>query len=261
MSRLDPPDPSWNDPVQEQRVQMFVTSAKQALHGTRATLRELLSETAARHEVFLWKFALIAEQRGIDRLDHMMRVGQMSGLLALEITSDYRFARLVCQAAPHHDVGKICIADEILHKSVPLDEAEAQLWRAHATLGARLLCWPDSDLLRLAEQIALHHHERFDGTGYPAGLGAYDVPLCARIVAVADQLDALTRSPAAGPSLPMDAALGVLEDHCGTQFDPAVVEAAWHCQRELVSLQQVVDLKFNGRRIADMDHRVFRPIF
>lgn len=261
MSRDNPPDPGWNNPVQEQRVQMFVSSAQAALHGTHATLRELLSETSARHEVFLWKFALIAEQRGIDSLDHMMRVGQMSGLLALEVSSDYRFARLVCQAAPHHDVGKICIPDHILRRNPPLSDAEMQLWCAHPALGARLLCWPDSDLLRLAEQIALHHHERFDGAGYPAGLAGYEVPLCARIVAVADQLEELTRSKGPDVGLPMDGALRRLEDEAGTRFDPAVVEAALNCQRELVSLQRVVDLKFNGRQMADMDHRVFRPIF
>ncbi len=140
----------------------------------------------------LQRLALVAEFRDYGTWEHAARIGRVAELLATTIGLPPEEAALIGMAAPLHDLGKIAIADSILLKPGKLTEEEWQKMRRHTTIGARMLSGGSCPVLRAATEIALYHHERFDGRGYPHGRVGEDIPLAARIVAVADVFDALT---------------------------------------------------------------------
>jgi putative two-component system response regulator len=131
---------------------------------------------------------------------------------------------LIRRAAPLHDVGKIGIPDAILLKLGKLTAAEFELVKTHTSIGARILSGSRFALLRLAEEIAFNHHERWDGSGY-AGLAGNQIPLAGRIVGVADVFDALTQKRPYKPAWPVEEAIAEIERQRGLQFDPSIVEA------------------------------------
>ena len=131
---------------------------------------------------------------------------------------------LVREAAPLHDIGKIAIPDSILLKPGRLSDEEYEVVKTHALLGARVLTGADSELLEVAERIVRHHHERWDGDGYPDGLAGEDIPVVARITAVADVFDVLVHERPYKDSWSVEAAAEEIREGADTQFDPAVVE-------------------------------------
>ena len=138
------------------------------------------------------RLALAAEYRDDATGQHADRIGRTSELLALELGLDAAEATLIGQAARLHDIGKIGIADELLLKPGKYTAEEFAAMELHPAIGARILSGSTNELLMMAEQIALTHHERWDGRGYPCGLAGEAIPLPGRIVAVADVFDALT---------------------------------------------------------------------
>lgn len=156
---------------------------------------------------------------------HTRRVGISSAAIARVLGLDDANVELIARAAPLHDVGKIAIPDRILLKPGPLDAEEMQIMRSHTTIGARLLSSSQSPLLEAARAIALAHHERWDGTGYPAGLAGADIPLAGRIVAIADFYDALSHDRPYRKRLAHDDVLATIVAERGRHFDPAVHDA------------------------------------
>src|SRR5262249_4699926 len=144
----------------------------------------------AHHEI-LERLAMAAEFRDDETGQHIKRVGRMSGVLARNLGLPPEQVDLIERAAPLHDVGKIGIPDHILRKPEPLTPEEFEVIKSHAAIGASILSGGRFPLLRMAEEIALTHHERWDGTGYPRGLAGEAIPLSGRIVALADAFDAL----------------------------------------------------------------------
>ena len=130
---------------------------------------------------------------------------------------------MIRQAAPMHDLGKIAIPDAILMKPGPLDAAERASVERHTLEGARMLEGGTMPLVRMAETIALSHHERWDGTGYPHRLKGEEIPLVGRIVAVADVYDALLSERPYKPAWSVEDAVGEIRRNAGTQFDPALI--------------------------------------
>ena len=179
---------------------------------------------AARLEV-LDRLALAAEYRDDDTREHTRRVGARAARLAARLGVDAVQVDLIGQAAPLHDVGKLGVSDAILLKPGPLDEDERTRMQAHTEIGRRILAGSSSPVLRLAEEIAHTHHERWDGTGYPRRLAGEAIPLAGRIVAVADVFDALTHVRPYKPAWPAQRAYGELCAPAGRQFDAAVVDA------------------------------------
>jgi len=167
----------------------------------------------------------VAEVRDDATGQHTKRVGRLSGQLAQELHLPTEEAELIMRAAPLHDLGKVAIADSILLKSGSFEDLERESMRRHATLGAELLEGARSELLRLAGTIAAYHHERWDGQGYPHGLAGDQIPLAARIVAVADAFDALTHARPYKDAWSAREALLEIERERGWQFDPRVVDA------------------------------------
>jgi len=178
----------------------------------------------ARLEAFR-KLALAAEYRDDETREHTQRVGHVAHLLAVELGMDPADAEILAQVAPLHDVGKIGIPDAILLKPGRLDEAEFAAMKGHALIGAEILGGTNSPLFTVAAEIALCHHERWDGTGYPSGLGRDGIPLPARIVALVDAFDAISHERPYKPPWPIDKALEEIQRSSGSHFDPEIVEA------------------------------------
>lgn len=168
-------------------------------------------------------FASELEVWSLDTAGHCERLARLSEMTALCMDIESQAVEDIKLAAHLHDVGKVGIPDAILRKPGPLDDGEWALMREHPAIGARMLTF--AGLLPSVRVMVRAHHERFDGTGYPDGLRGRDIPLGARIVAVADAYDAMTSVRPYRAGLPKDEALGRLWQARGTQFDPDAVEA------------------------------------
>lgn len=188
-------------------------------------VRERTQELEATHLEMLDRLAVAAEFRDDATGQHIKRVGQMSAILAQSLGLSKNQVELIQRAAPLHDVGKIGIPDRILLKPGTLIPEEFEVIKTHTTIGARILAGGRFALLRMAEEIALTHHERWDGTGYPQGLKGEAIPLPGRIVALADAFDALTSPRSYKKAQSVEAAVVAIKRGAGTQFDPRVVDA------------------------------------
>ncbi|MEN6448848.1 MAG: CHASE domain-containing protein [Thermoguttaceae bacterium] len=154
---------------------------------------------------------------------HVRRVGLLSEALAKAAGWPVTQCDCIRQAAPMHDVGKIGVPDAILRKPDKLTPDEFEVMKTHTLIGGEMLAGSSVPLLQMAREIALNHHERWDGQGYPNGWAAQDIPESARIVAIVDVYDALTHDRVYRPAMSEDEALAVLREGAGTQFDPLLV--------------------------------------
>jgi putative two-component system response regulator len=195
-------------------------------------------QQSLRPDFNLYSLTRPTEGRDRETLGHVERVCAYARILAGRLTTHRRFRDTVDadfvdrlgSAAALHDVGKVAVPDAILCKPGPLTEGESSLMRQHTVLGAESLAkslrdHPDVDLKDMAIEIALTHHERWDGHGYPRGLRAEAIPVSGRIVALADVYDALTSKRVYKDAFPHDLARTVILRDRGTHFDPAVVDA------------------------------------
>jgi PAS domain S-box-containing protein/putative nucleotidyltransferase with HDIG domain len=173
----------------------------------------------------LRRLALAAEYRDDETHQHTERVAALSALLAQQLGLLPAIVEQMRQAAPLHDIGKLGIPDAILLKRGRLTERERALMQKHTAIGASILADSGFPVLVLGEQIARTHHERWDGTGYPAQLAGADIPMAGRIVAVADVFDALTHERPYKRAWPLPDAIAEIVSGRGTQFDPEVVSA------------------------------------
>lgn len=190
----------------------------------------------------LLRLARAAEFRDYDTAQHTQRVGQTTRLIAQQLKLSPNLVQLIGKAALLHDVGKIGIADSLLLKTGDLTERERELMRAHTEIGAEILAGSQFALLNLAQEIALSHHERWDGTGYPNRLRGDEIPLSGRIVAVADAFDALVHVRPYKQAWTIEEALNEIEGQRGKHFDPMIVDA-------FIEVQKNYDLE----RIDELD--------
>ncbi|AND87851.1 MULTISPECIES: HD domain-containing phosphohydrolase [Bradyrhizobium] len=225
----------------------------------------LASEVAAairklgeREEEIILRLALAVEYRDNDTGEHTLRVARYSRIIAEQLGLPARLCRDIYLAAPLHDVGKVAIPDNILLKPGRLTDEEMAVIRTHATIGERILADSSCELIQLGAQIAAGHHERWDGAGYPNGLKTDEIPVAARVVAVADVFDALTtRRPYKEP-MPLGAARNYLVENQGRQFDPACVEAflsRWNEVMEIAAGQQATPFQKTEATLAPVMER------
>ncbi|MCW8884508.1 MAG: HD domain-containing protein, partial [Motiliproteus sp.] len=151
---------------------------------------------------------------------HVIRMSFYARLLALKAGLSEEQAELLFNAAPMHDVGKIGIPDYILQKPGKLNAEEWAIMRRHCEYGANIIGNSDSDLMQLAREVAMTHHERWDGKGYPKGLKGEEIPIVGRIVAISDVFDALVSTRPYKSPWPVDQALEYILEQSGSQFDP-----------------------------------------
>lgn len=187
-------------------------------------VRRRTEDLRHREEEIALRLVAAAEYRDEDSAGHIRRIGMFAEALARALGWNLGDVDLIRVAAPMHDIGKIGVPDGILLKSTRLTPEEFAVVKQHAAIGARMLEGSDIPLLRMAEQIALAHHEKWDGSGYPRSLAFEDIPLPARIVAVADVFDALTCVRAYRPAFEEDKALEMMHAGRGTHFDPEIFD-------------------------------------
>jgi putative two-component system response regulator len=217
------------------------------------------AQLEASHQNVVHCLARAAEFRDDDTGRHVLRVGRYAGAIARRLGWDQAASEMLEQAAQLHDVGKLGIPDAILMKPGKLTPQEFEVmqkhcgygkqvfeslsgpeWstlRKHAELGDRILAGCDSPVLDMAARIALTHHERWDGSGYPIGLAGEDIPIEGRIVAVADVFDALSTRRSYKPAFPLEKCLAILEEGRGAHFDPRVLDAFFASRDEVVRIQ------------------------
>jgi len=170
------------------------------------------------------RLSLAADYRDDNTGAHTRRVGRTSGLIASELGLPNEFVGNIIPAAALHDIGKIGISDLILLKPGKLTTEEFDTMKTHTLIGASILSGSSSPVLKLAEEIAMNHHEYWDGCGYAGKLG-HEIPISGRIVAVADFFDALTHERPYKEAWPVEVAVEAVLERSGTQFDPDVVDA------------------------------------
>lgn len=235
------------------QVRDYARTLEDAVHERTADLE------ASRRELVLC-LARAGEFRDTDTGHHVMRVGRFAGIIARAMQCPAEFVEMLEQAAQLHDIGKIAIPDDVLRhpgkltpedfermqrhvlfgKRIiePMAAAEAEAMRRHAAAGQNILAASKSPLILMASRIALTHHERWDGAGYPLGLAAHDIPLEGRITAVADVFDALASKRPYKPAFPFEKCCTIISEDSGKHFDPEVV-AAFMSQRQTIARVQI----------------------
>ncbi|AUN94489.1 HD domain-containing phosphohydrolase [Pseudazoarcus pumilus] len=183
-----------------------------------------VEELVATRLAIVQRLGVAAEYKDDETGRHVIRMSHYSRVLALAAGLGERVADEILHAAPMHDVGKIGIPDAILRKPGKLDADEWKIMASHVEIGARIIGEHETGLLALARRIALCHHEKWDGSGYPAGLAGEDIPIEARIVAIADVFDALTSERPYKHAWPVEEAVALLQRERGRHFDARLVD-------------------------------------
>lgn len=223
--------------------------AEELVERLQETHRELLST----QEVTVLALAQLADSRDPETGEHLLRMRAFAQILACymaeeakheEVDSDFLIE--LYRSTPLHDIGKVGIPDNILLKPGKLTRDEFEIMKRHTIIGAQALeratrqC-QNSNFLRMAVDIALYHHERYNGRGYPCGLSGEEIPLAARITAVADVFDALTSARVYKPAMPVDEAKSLILSEDGEHFDPQIVDAFVHCFEDFVQVKEAID--------------------
>lgn len=225
----------------------------------RAGIRVLSLET---REMVIFAMAKLAESRDHETGCHLERVQHYSRRLAEGLAKmpqfsreiDADFIRLIFQTSPLHDVGKVAIPDNVLLKPGRLTAEEFEIMKTHTKVGAdtletALAKYPQARFLQVARDIALSHHERWDGAGYPQGLSGNDIPLAARIVAVADVYDALTSRRVYKDAYSHETARDIIVEDAEKHFDPNVVTAFLSAQQDFIQIRK----RFADHQQADVE--------
>jgi putative two-component system response regulator len=195
-----------------------------------------IDELKNTHLELIQRLGRAAEFKDNETGMHVIRMSHVSGRIALEMGMDAGFAEQLVHAAPMHDIGKIGIPDHVLLKPGKLDDEELAIMRTHPQLGADILDKSNSQLIRLAHTVALYHHEKWDGSGYPFGLKGEEIPIEARIVAVADVFDALLSKRPYKEAWPVEKAVEEIKSQINRHFDPQVVAAMLSCLPALIAI-------------------------
>ncbi|MFC1684295.1 HD domain-containing phosphohydrolase [Pseudomonadota bacterium] len=179
-----------------------------------------------------------AEHRDNETGLHIIRMSKYCQLLAIQIGWNETNAELILHSSPMHDIGKLGIPDRILLKPGKLDAEEWEIMKSHSLKGAEILTGHPSELLRMAKDIALYHHEKWNGKGYPYGLNGKEIPLSARIVSIIDVFDALTSKRPYKEAWPLEQALDEIKAGRGEHFDPDITDAFFHILPQIRSIME-----------------------
>ncbi|MDX1451407.1 MAG: response regulator [Oleiphilaceae bacterium] len=222
---------------QNRELQRLVRERTREIHETQVAVIERLGRAA--------------EFKDNETGRHVLRMSEYARIIALAAGMNEHDAETLKLAAPMHDIGKIKIPDQILCRSGKLEDDEMELMRGHPEFGADIIGEHHSELLQMARVVALSHHEKWDGSGYPMGLVAEEIPLVARIVAIADVFDALTSRRPYKTAWSIDDALSYIESRAGEHFDPGLTP---------LLRENLEDVKAVHLRYADDDTASPEPI-
>jgi putative two-component system response regulator len=222
---------AYNDHMRdyERELETEVAKRTKEVYAAMAMVEETALETIQR-------LASAAECRDQYTGSHILRVSRYAEAVARKMELDGGFVKSLLYAASMHDIGKIGIPDKILMKPGKLKDKEWEIMQQHTVIGAKILHGSKQDYMKLAEEIALTHHEKWNGTGYPQGLQGKRIPISGRIVAVADVFDALISERPYKPSLSLRESFTIIKNERGTHFDPAVIDAFTGIKQEILSI-------------------------
>ncbi|MDA2934716.1 HD domain-containing protein, partial [Acidobacteria bacterium AH-259-D05] len=216
-----PFDPHKVDSVASLASQAAVALTNRQLIEDLTDAKQLIEEA---HLDTIQRLAIVAEYKDEDTAVHIRRMSRYCGVLARALNMPPKEVELILHASPMHDVGKIGIPDAVLLKPGKLDAEEWNIMKQHTIMGAQILSGSQSELIQAGQVIALSHHEKWDGSGYPNGLAKEDIPLFGRICAVADVFDALTSKRPYKDAFPNEKAYKILEEGRGKHFDEHILE-------------------------------------
>jgi putative two-component system response regulator len=216
--------------------------AHRLVHDQKAVLEEMVrarTEELRRTRLqVVQRLGMAAEYRDEETGYHILSMSHTCALLVRAIGWSEADCDLMLNASPMHDIGKIGIPDAILLKPGKFEPDEWETMKTHTTIGAKLLDGDDSDIMQMAREIALTHHEKWDGSGYPNGLSGEAIPLSGRIAALADVFDALTSARPYKKAWTVDAAVDLIKENNGRHFDPALVEVFLRELPEILKIRE-----------------------
>ncbi|MCE5337020.1 MAG: response regulator [Desulfobacteraceae bacterium] len=218
------------------RMQQAMKSLVKRNRSLDRCVREHTRELRETQVEIIYRLSRAVEYRDTETAMHVKRLSHFCRVLAFSLGCDEETCELLHLASPMHDIGKIGIPDRILLKNGPLDDEERTIMQSHTIKGAEILSGHDSALITAARVIALTHHERWDGSGYPRGLSRDEIPLYGRIVSVCDVFDALTSLRPYKKGWPVDEAVDEIRACSGSHFDPQIVEAFDKALPEVVEI-------------------------
>ena len=221
-------------------------SMKQRLYALERQLLAGMREAEWRERETLYLLARATEYREYGFAGHIVRVERLAGMISDALGLPEDEVRMIEAAAPLHDIGKLGIPDSILLKKGPLTPDEWSIMRRHTLIGYDILQENSSRFVELASVIALRHHENYDGSGYPDGYQGEQIPLAARIVAVADAFDAMLTERCYQPKVAADDAIAAIRAGRGTRFDPRVVDAFLSNLDQVREIAQIRGPKIGG---------------
>lgn len=206
--------------MQRVKTHLFVYDQTQELERKVQQRTEQLNKTRLQ---VIQRLGRAAEFKDNETGLHVIRMSHYSRLIAQSLDYNDEWVELVYNAAPMHDIGKIGIPDHVLLKPGKLDEKEWEVMRKHPEFGAEIIGIEDNELMRMSREIALSHHEKWDGSGYPNNLKGEEIPITGRIIAIADVFDALTTERPYKKAWSVDDAVKLIDESAGRHFDPDLV--------------------------------------
>lgn len=214
-------------------------------------VRKALAEVQLREQETILLLSKTAEYRDPETGAHIQRMSHYSVLIGQRLGWTDTDLQLLLSAAPMHDIGKIGIPDNILLKPARLDDAEMKIMRQHSSIGWDILQSHSTNnkLLEMAAEIALSHHEKFDGGGYPRGLKGDAIPISARIVAIADVFDALTSTRPYKIAWEIDRAANFIREGAGNHFDPVCVQAFFDSWEDVLKIRS----RYSDPEVSELD--------
>ncbi|MBD3380322.1 MAG: HD domain-containing protein [Candidatus Omnitrophica bacterium] len=233
----------------EKKLENEVELKTQELKETVNRLKKASLET-------IYRLSLAAEYRDGDTGKHLLRMSHYTAAIARKLGLDKKYVEAILYASLMHDVGKIGISDTILLKPGKLTPYEWEVMKKHTLIGARMLQDSEAEFIDLARNIALTHHERWDGSGYPNGLKGEEIDLAGRITAIADVFDAVTSTRPYKEAFSVEAAFEIIWQGRGTHFDPRIVDAFFEIKEEILEIMNNEKLLNAAETIIMNGHRI-----
>ncbi len=228
--------------VARTRNMLKLSAANRVLHGRAHWLNQEVHKATLkireRERDTVMHLARLAQYRDAETGAHILRMAHYSARIAKQLGFSLEDQELLLDAAAMHDIGKVGIPDALLCKPGKFEPHEFEAMKAHARLGFELIKDSQSEILQAGAAVALGHHEKFDGSGYPSGLKGEGIPIFSRIVAVADVFDSLTSKRPYKSAWPLDEAAQYLRDGAGTHFDPLCVDAFFQAWDDILLIRE-----------------------
>ncbi|WP_419781569.1 HD domain-containing phosphohydrolase [Maridesulfovibrio sp.] len=224
--------------AQHDEIKSFQVDLHEMVENRTLELREALARLDEAHVETIHHLCAAAEYKDEETANHLVRMAEYSRILAENIGLDQKTVELIHTSAPMHDIGKIGIPDSILLKPGTLTAEEWDVMKSHAIIGGNILSMGSSDYINMGAVIALSHHEKWDGSGYPNGFSGDEIPLPGRICAVADVFDALTSKRPYKEPFSIEKSLEIMKEGRGNHFDPQLIDIFFDNIDEILEIQE-----------------------